>query len=73
MAKYIHHKELGFIIFGNNVRHDLIARYLGGAEKVISAGIYHCFPENGQISAGSTTLNLPLVEEDKVEIEELFY
>lgn len=57
--KYIIHRTLGPILFPSNIDHPAMAGYLGGADKIVSAGHYHCFPEFGKSGMGSGTLRLP--------------
>lgn len=72
MVKYIQHQELGYIMFPGNINHDTMASYLGGKDKVVTAGIVCTSIELMVTRGGSTTLNLPENKEDAEKIQNLF-
>jgi hypothetical protein len=58
--KYIRHRKLGFVIFEGSVRHDDVARQLGGPSQVISAGFIFtpeielkCLGHSGSLNVGT--------------------
>jgi hypothetical protein len=67
--KYIIHKTMGPILFSSHINHDLMAKWLGGKDAVLSAGAYFCIPEHGKSGMGSSTLGLPENTEDAQVIE----
>lgn len=56
--KYIRHRKLGFILFEGNVRHDDVAKSLGGASEVVSAGFVFTPGVDLMCMGHSSTLNI---------------
>lgn len=69
--KYIEHKELGFILFPSNINHDSMANWLGGKDKVSSAGVVCASIEALATRGGSMTLGLPENKADAHTIRNL--
>lgn len=71
--KYIRHKDLGFIIFEKNTDHKSMSEWLGGAERIQSAGqIFIGNPETLKCKGESTTLLLSADDNDSRDLQRLF-
>lgn len=64
--KYLIHSELGPVIFSHNTDHIQLANYLGGKDKILSAGFVEDFgkPIGIQCFGESSTLNIPSDKKD---------
>ena len=67
--KYIRHHKLGFILFEASVGHDEVARCLGGAEKVISAGFVFAPTAAVKCIGHSSSLNLSAAPSDGPDLQ----
>lgn len=56
--KYIRHRELGFVLFEGSVRHDEVAKKLGGSDQIVSAGFVFTPAFEPRCLGYSGTLNL---------------
>lgn len=66
--KYIRHRKLGFILFEPSVMHDDVARRLGGAEEVVSAGFVFAPSNDLKCLGHSSSLNRSAAAEDASDL-----
>ncbi len=72
--KYIRHRKFGFILFEGTVRHDELARRLGGLDDVISAGfVFAPMVENLACTGHSGSLNVGAGPSDAVELKDRIF
>lgn len=66
--KYIRHKKFGFVLFEASIRHDDVARSLGGPEQVLSAGFVFAPSADLKCLGHSSSLNVGARPDDGAEL-----
>lgn len=66
--KYIRHKKLGFVLFEPSLMHDEVARRLGGAEEILSAGFVFAPSNDLKCLGHSSSLNCSAAPDDASDL-----